>query len=183
MNERVNQSTGVNEMQSVANAAGSTEIQTLVNRNGLMKMRKYADKFIAFYDQNSLTPQSSYSSYNKLAKPEMSFVELKSMIISLLNTLANLIEEENKNRGKIVDLLLVSCYAARLLNAARTTSCKSAKDRTSVFHSLEVTRLIERAGWIDRFSLAAHTFICLKLFQIHILFSLFCSFHHPFLTN
>lgn len=139
-------------MQSVANAAGSTEIQTVVNRQGFLKMKKYALKFIQFYKTNELIPQSSYSSYNQIMKkPKMSFEELNSMIMRLLNTLSNLIETENKNRGKIVDLLLVSCYCARLLNGARTTSCKSAKDRTSVFHSLEVTRLIERAGWIDRY--------------------------------
>jgi hypothetical protein len=59
------------------------------------------------------------------------------------------VEEEKRDRGKLVDLLLVSCYAARILNGARTTSCKSAKDRTSVFHTLEVTKLAERLGVLD----------------------------------
>jgi hypothetical protein len=49
-----------------------------------------------------------------------------------------------------VDLLLVSCFAARLLHGARTTSCKSAKDRTSVFHTLEVARLAQQAGLFSR---------------------------------
>lgn len=58
-------------------------------------------------------------------------------------------EEEIRERAKLVDLLLVSCYIARLLNGARTTSCKSAKDRSSVFETLEVTKLAERLGVLD----------------------------------
>jgi inositol polyphosphate-4-phosphatase len=51
--------------------------------------------------------------------------------------------------GKNVDLLLASCFIARLLFGARTTSCKSAKDRTSVFQTLEVARQAEVWGWLD----------------------------------
>ena len=50
-----------------------------------------------------------------------------------------MVELEASRPEKRVDLLLFSAYAARLLGGARTTSCKSAKDRTSVFHTLEVT--------------------------------------------
>jgi hypothetical protein len=71
---------------------------------------------------------------------------------ALLESLEFLVEAEARKGEKLVDLLLVSCYAARLLHGARTTSCKSAKDRTSVFQTLEVVRLAERWGWVDRAS-------------------------------
>ena len=56
----------------------------------------------------------------------------------LIPLLRSLVEEEARERGKKVDLLLVCAEVARLVNGARTTSCKSAKDRTSMFHTLEV---------------------------------------------
>ena len=52
--------------------------------------------------------------------------------------------EEASDGGKLVELLLLSCYIARWMKGARTTSCKSAKDRTSVFQTLEVARLAQR---------------------------------------
>ena len=48
-------------------------------------------------------------------------------------------EVEAQECGKAVSaLLLRSAHVARLLHGARTTSCKSAKDRTSVYTTLEV---------------------------------------------
>jgi hypothetical protein len=69
---------------------------------------------------------------------------------ALFKLLGQQIEDEAQHKSKNVDLLLTSCEIARLLNAARTTSCKSAKDRTSVFQTLEVARIAERQGWLHR---------------------------------
>jgi hypothetical protein len=60
------------------------------------------------------------------------------------------VEEEKRDRGKLVDLLLHSCIIARAMHGARTTSCKSAKDRTSVFHTLEVARHAVRQHLLDK---------------------------------
>ena len=60
------------------------------------------------------------------------------------------VEEEARSGAKRVDLLLVSCRAARLLRGARTTSCKSAKDRTSMFHTLEFARAAQDRGLLER---------------------------------
>jgi inositol polyphosphate-4-phosphatase len=68
----------------------------------------------------------------------------------MLDSLADLVEAEAKTRAKLVDLLLVSCFLARAMNGARTTSCKSAKDRTSVFQTLEVARIAQRHQFLDR---------------------------------
>jgi hypothetical protein len=54
------------------------------------------------------------------------------------------VEAEARDKAKNVEVLLAGCVAARLLRGARTTSCKSAKDRSSMFHTLEVARLAGR---------------------------------------
>ena len=67
----------------------------------------------------------------------------------MLMDLESLIEAEAHDGGKHVSLLLVSCFCARLLNGARTTSCKSAKDRTSMFQTLEICQHALRCGLIQ----------------------------------
>jgi inositol polyphosphate-4-phosphatase len=122
---------GINEVQSIANAAFSTAIQTEVNRKGAADLRAYRDSASA-----------------AIASGDVS--ENDKVISGLLDSLDLLVEAEARDKKKLVELLLVSCYAARLLHGARTTSCKSAKDRTSMFHTLEVARLAERHGFLSR---------------------------------
>jgi hypothetical protein len=121
-------------MQTVANAQGDTMIQTDINRKGVASLKAYHARIVDH--QRGVAGEAGAGRHQQLE--------------SLLESLDFLVEAEARSRGKLVDLLLVSCYAARLLHAARTTSCKSAKDRTSVFHTLEVARIAERWGWIDR---------------------------------
>lgn len=123
-------------MQSVANAAGTkaVDVQTEINRKGVVGLRTYYEACIK--DSVNMEEAPSQNRFGELP--------------SLLASLEEHVETEAKQRGKLVDLLLVSCYIARLLNGARTSSCKSAKDRTSMFHSLEVVRFAERWDFIDR---------------------------------
>jgi hypothetical protein len=124
---------GVNELQTVANLSpGATALQTNVNRHGVKCLESYAAKFTAFAAGADI--------------PSESFSDLGS----LLESLEELVEGEARDKTKNVNLLLVSCFAARLMNGARTTSCKSAKDRTSMFQTLEVVKMAERLGWLDR---------------------------------
>ena len=70
--------------------------------------------------------------------------EADALLPEALNLLRNAVETEAKKRSKSVSsLLLRSAHVARLMHGARTTSCKSAKDRTSVFQTLEVVRLAD----------------------------------------
>jgi len=170
----------VNEVQTVANAAGATASQTEINRQGARSLRAYHAACVAAADGSSSFSSSSgggggsHSSgddkadkANKANKADGAeggeaedevdevgvgdggsgrLVEAET----LLDALDVLVEAEARKGEKHVDLLLVSCYAARLLHGARTTSCKSAKDRSSAFQTLEVARLLERWGWLDR---------------------------------
>jgi len=76
--------------------------------------------------------------------------EVQRELYVLLDRLEELIEAEAKERTKTVDLLLVSCFIARLLNGALTISCESAKDTTAMFQTLEVARFAERNQMVER---------------------------------
>ena len=130
---------GVNEMQTIANTSGHTQIQTDVNLRGLQDMRQYLLSFKAFEDRNNEVAD------NARALTAMKRIECNlTMCEGLLNTVEALIEVESSGaRYKVVDMLMAGAFAARIMNAARTTSCKSAKDRTSMFHTLETVRLAQ----------------------------------------
>jgi inositol polyphosphate-4-phosphatase len=125
-------------MQTVANATGSTSSQTEINERGVQHLKAYHRSFVEFIASASLTGGSKHPF-------SQSFADLPK----LLSELEEMVEDEARHRGKDVEMLLTSCTIARLMNGARTTSCKSAKDRTSVFHSLEVARLAQRFGIVN----------------------------------
>jgi hypothetical protein len=56
------------------------------------------------------------------------------------------VEAEAAKPAKHVDLLLLGGQAARLMGGGRSSSCKSAKDRTSIFQTLEVGRHLTDAA-------------------------------------
>ena len=124
---------GVNEMQSVSNAIGSCGVQTN-NRAGSAALRAYFE---------------SYVEYGRTFSDKRKCARVITQVQPMLMDLESLIEAEAHDGGKHVSLLLVSCFCARLLNGARTTSCKSAKDRTSMFQTLEVCQHALRCGLIQ----------------------------------
>ena len=146
---------GVNEMQTVANATGSTKMQTDINRTGLKKMQLYLEDFEKFqerFDSSASASGAGGAGGVAVSSGAGSFVvpwrdeALKCR--GLLSTIGAMIDAEESasagTKSKNVDLLLASSFAARILNGARTTSCKSAKDRTSMFHTLEAVRLAQQ---------------------------------------
>jgi inositol polyphosphate-4-phosphatase len=143
---------GVNEMQSVSNAAGDTSVQSAINRSGVASLRAYHAAFLRFKQGGESGGGARAASCAGQGGKAAGQVSSGGELEALLESLAYLVEAEARKGEKLVDLLLVSCYAARLLHGARTTSCKSAKDRTSVFQTLEAVRLAERWGWVDRAS-------------------------------
>ena len=128
---------GVNEMQTVANSTGSVAIQTEINKKGVKLLRWYHSMFL-----NTGSNLSGPGSLIPIAGSET--------IPHLLDMLEKYVDVEAKEKSKNVEILLMSSHIARLMHGARTTSCKSAKDRTSVFHTLEVVRIATRMGMLDR---------------------------------
>eukprot|EP00613_Pedinella_sp_CCMP2098_P021665 CAMPEP_0171692996 /NCGR_PEP_ID=MMETSP0991-20121206/6392_1 /TAXON_ID=483369 /ORGANISM="non described non described, Strain CCMP2098" /LENGTH=767 /DNA_ID=CAMNT_0012281373 /DNA_START=514 /DNA_END=2817 /DNA_ORIENTATION=+ len=133
---------GVNEMQTIANAAGNTQLQTEVNRQGVAALVQY-------YDKRSALNQSSSGG----ASGSRSVNRSDEILPTLLAQLSTAVEAESRVRDKdVVGVLLLSCHVARLMGGARTTSCKSAKDRTSMFHTLEMVRLSRADISVDAFT-------------------------------
>jgi hypothetical protein len=107
-----------------------------VNRRGAILLRNYHRQYMSL-------------SLGEREEGDQSQLE-RSQLSNLLDSLDFLVEAEARDRSKLVDLLLVGCFAARLMNGARSTSCKSAKDRTSMFQTLEIARLGEQVGVTSR---------------------------------
>ena len=148
---------GINEMQTVANVAGDTSLQTFVNNKGLQELRKYLDAYRGFVEGSwGIAGAYSRTHHETLIARRGSSEEgsnrdkvVLRQCEEILKTLEGLIDSEaSLKQRKTVDLLLESCYIARLLKGARTTSCKSAKDRTSMFYTLELVRLAEKRGML-----------------------------------
>jgi hypothetical protein len=147
---------GVNEMQTVANAKGDTGLQTEINRHGLQGLRQYLEAFRGFLERERAgrAMTSIYRSETMVGRESDGTATergsngvIVTTCTAILSSLEGLIDAEaSMKQRKTVDLLMQSCFAARLLNGARTTSCKSAKDRTSMFHTLELVRLAEERG-------------------------------------
>lgn len=136
---------GVNEKQTVANTLGTVGVQTEVNRSGLERMQSY------FSELQLQLPQM----VPEVCRPHRLPIHARVFLTSGLSfqgletdmtRLAGLVGDQESDGGKNVEMLLASCRCARTLKAARTVSCKSAKDRTSMFQTLEAVRVIERAG-------------------------------------
>ena len=144
---------GINEMQTVANARGDTSLQTNINRQGLQSLRRYFDDFCKFLEGEQRAEMPSEISRHTFVSCVDSDHAIKSACKDVLVSLEGLIEvEASLKERKTIDLLVQSCFAARLLNGCRTLSCKSAKDRTSMFYTLELVRLAEKRGLLSSLS-------------------------------
>ena len=156
---------GVNEMQTLANKAGDTSLQTDINRKGLEGLKQYLEAFREFrqHEKRTSTPLTrtgttlleingaattndgaGVEERKSSSEADDAAANTCAVLLASLESLINL--EASLDRLKTVDILMKSCFAARLLKGARTTSCKSAKDRTSMFYTLELVRLAEERG-------------------------------------
>ncbi|RLN26821.1 hypothetical protein BBJ28_00004349 [Nothophytophthora sp. Chile5] len=120
---------GINEMQTLANNASSrkTTLQDIINRKSFALLTRYPDAV--------LTPMTT--------------------VAPLLASLEERIAAASKRqvvKAKHPKIIQESSRLCRLLGAGRVTSCKSAKDRTSMSVTLEQVRLLsEHHGLPEEF--------------------------------
>mmetsp|Transcript_23428 Transcript_23428/g.36543 ORF Transcript_23428/g.36543 Transcript_23428/m.36543 type:complete len:521 (-) Transcript_23428:114-1676(-) len=110
---------GINEQQTLAIRLGGTAMQERINKQNVAILRKYFSKFIG----------SGF-----VGKKEQDY--LRELFTSLLEIV------RNSKREKEVRVLSLSADLSRAMNGGRLTSCKSAKDRTSMSITWEQARLL-----------------------------------------
>ncbi|KAG7384042.1 Phosphatidylinositol 3,4,5-trisphosphate-dependent Rac exchanger 2 protein [Phytophthora pseudosyringae] len=132
---------GINEMQTLANNASTkkTTLQDIINRKSFFVLTRYVEK------------------YKQLATQRPDAVPTPmSTIAPLLESLEERIATASKRqvvKSKHPKIIQESSHLCRLLGAGRVTSCKSAKDRTSMSVTLEQVHLLsENDGLPEEFA-------------------------------
>eukprot|EP00043_Microstomoeca_roanoka_P000822 m.29311 g.29311 ORF g.29311 m.29311 type:complete len:1153 (+) comp10519_c0_seq1:89-3547(+) len=119
---------GVNEMQTVANSLGNTDIQDTINSTNLNLLEDYVQNYHVFLQQ---------------CCPDL-HIERGILLNEHLHKLkATMQSKKQKN----IEILLESEKLSRMMNGGRATMCKSGKDRSSMQVTLEeVMLLIDHHG-------------------------------------
>jgi inositol polyphosphate-4-phosphatase len=128
---------GINEWQTKANLThdgDSAEMQNLVNKHGIEVVKEYA-RILEDPMKNCHHPdQLGQQPGQKLAT-----------ILTELQVEINKEGTENQHK-KNYEILIKAGDATRCMDGARFTSCKSAKDRTSMSVTLEQARVLSSYG-------------------------------------
>ncbi|XP_046873413.1 type II inositol 3,4-bisphosphate 4-phosphatase-like [Hypomesus transpacificus] len=109
---------GINQQQSLAERFGDSSVQDRINQRSFELLKVY---------------------YNTLKKtlPSVCGVEVEEVLVSLQVSLQS-------RRRKNTDVLWLAAQVCRALRGVRLTSCKSAKDRTSMSVTLEQVRVLSQ---------------------------------------
>jgi inositol polyphosphate-4-phosphatase len=128
---------GINEWQTKANLThdgDSAEIQSLINKHGIQTLREYA--------------RVLEDPLNKCHHPDKIGQQPGQKLETILTELQQEINQEAAEHRyeKNYEILLRAGDAVRHMDGARFTSCKSAKDRTSMSVTLEQARVLSSYG-------------------------------------
>jgi hypothetical protein len=115
---------GVNEMQTLANRLGETDLQTEIVTKGMRDLSEYCVAYKAFV--------------RKSAEPK----DADRRIATLDTMLSSLQAAVRSDKAKNVHILTMSEDIAREMNGGRLTCCKSGKDRTGMSVTLEQARIL-----------------------------------------
>ncbi|KAG6580361.1 putative inositol-3,4-bisphosphate 4-phosphatase [Phytophthora cinnamomi] len=132
---------GINEMQTLANNAGSkkTTLQDIINRKNFFVLTRYVEKYKQLAAQRPdavPTPVSTIAPLVELLEGRIATASKRQVV-----------------KSKHPKIIQESSHLCRLLGAGRVTSCKSAKDRTGMSVTLEQVRLLsENHGLPEEFA-------------------------------
>eukprot|EP00035_Acanthoeca_spectabilis_P039896 m.65711 g.65711 ORF g.65711 m.65711 type:complete len:1070 (-) comp9779_c0_seq1:860-4069(-) len=115
---------GVNEMQTLANKLGETEVQEAIVTKGMRDLTDYCKAYSAFIERTA---------------DKTTAAELTATLSTLLGNLQAAVKAD---KSKNVYILTMSSDLARKMNGGRLTCCKSGKDRTGMSVTLEQARIL-----------------------------------------
>lgn len=136
---------GINEMQTLANAAGHTNVQVDINASAARCLSRYVD----ICAMSRCLPTAAEAAQR--VSGVLSLAEVQSRV-EMFRTIAGTSRRKKtaKRPDKDVELLWVAEALSRGVRGGRVTSCKSAKDRTSMAVTLEqATAVAQRAEPLD----------------------------------
>ena len=119
-------SQGINEQQTISNTLGQSAFQDQVNEHFIDILNVY----LGYYMNLQIKINGS------AAVAETDLVELNKTFLELRPALT-------AKKSKKVDIFTITSKLTRRLNGGRLTSCKSAKDRTSMSATLEFATLLQ----------------------------------------
>lgn len=123
---------GINEQASLADKIGDTSLQEKINTENVTKVISYLEKY-----------EKIFGSLDKGKSGQGTMNDLKSKLVY------NTASKKSKN----TDVLKLAAEICRKVNGIRVTSCKSAKDRTSMSVTLEQVYILQQEH-----DLASHVF-------------------------
>ena len=119
-------SQGINAQQTVANAVGGTQLQEYINLESVQTLRQY---HTAYHDLR-------HASAGGERRCRFELQQLEALMTRYEQTVLTSHAEKN------TEILLLSEQLTRWMGGARITSCKSAKDRTSMAVTAEQAQLL-----------------------------------------
>nr|XP_022326682.1 type II inositol 3,4-bisphosphate 4-phosphatase-like isoform X3 [Crassostrea virginica] len=123
---------GINEQASLADKIGDTSLQEKINAENVTKMLSYIEKY-----------EKKFGAIDKGKLGQGTMNDLKSKLSYNTST----------KKSKNTDVLKLAAEICRNLHGIRITSCKSAKDRTSMSVTLEQVYILQQEH-----DLASHVF-------------------------
>eukprot|EP00041_Stephanoeca_diplocostata_P035377 m.1246541 g.1246541 ORF g.1246541 m.1246541 type:complete len:1114 (-) comp24687_c0_seq2:942-4283(-) len=122
---------GVNEMQTIANKIGETELQGELCVAGFNALARYTKKY-----QQFLKTVEGENTARTIATLDVELGKLERAIKS--------------SKAKNLEILLMAEHISRSMKGARLTCCKSGKDRTGMSVTLEQCNLLIRNHKMDK---------------------------------
>ena len=121
---------GVNEQQSVANSLHPerTRVQSEINKESMQELRRYAEALCDWRRGGGGEATRASPTHDELMGRVTTF---------------GIRVQEAKPTEKNVEILAEAATLVRDMGGGRVTSCKSAKDRTSMSVTLEQARLVQ----------------------------------------